>query len=212
MPASIPSFLPGNFVNLPDYTVGERADMIIPGFATEVWEGFARVTTTTGNAIALANRADQACIINASATDPAWVYHASFFIPSYTSANPNEYGSNTVTVSGTEVLKFAPLAATDLSVATTVGAVTAAATAGVVPSGEAISIITPNAPVQLTAQTTLQLYSNSVAGAGVAGGNIRVTSGWFWIPCQVMWCKRMRAPSLSDPNFSDAQLRINANA
>lgn len=212
MPVRRRSFLPGNFIKQPDFAVGEAADMILPGFAGFTYEGYARVTTSTSNVLALANRADQPCIIPATAADPSWVFGAQFYIPPFNAANANEYGSNVITAGATDVLKLASSAAIDGTVATTVAATTPAATAGVIPSGEVNSIIEPAAPVKFTSDITLQIFSSTAAGAaGASGGNIRVATGWFWIPVRVFYIKRMPAPNLTNISFSDAQLRINAD-
>lgn len=219
MPVSRRSFLPGNFIKQPDFSLGEVADMALPGFAAFCYEGFARVTTATGNQIGFANRTDLAATISASATNPAYIYHASFTIPNFDSSNPNEYGSNLVTTSvAGDVLKLAPTAATDATAATTASAVTAAATtvqgvANAFTPGEYVSLIAPSAPVVLTADTTFSLFAATAAGgAGAASGNLRVATGWLWIPMRIIGCRRMSAPTRSDVQFSDAQLRINADA
>jgi hypothetical protein len=206
-------------IELPDFTLGEVCDMLIPGFSAFVYRGFARVTTGSGNQLAIANRADLPCLIPASPTNPAYIYQVAFTIPSFTSASPNEYGSNLITTSvAGDVLKFAPTAATDATATTTASAVSAAATtvqgvANAFAPGEYVSLIAPNAPVVLTADTTFSLFAATAAGAaGAASGNIRVASGWFWIPVRIAGCRRMSAPSMSDVQFSESQLRINADA
>jgi hypothetical protein len=217
MPVSRKSFLPGNMIELPDFSLGEVCNMILPGFAAFVYEGFARVTTTTGNQIAIANRTDLPPLITASPTNPAYIYQAAFTIPAFSSAN--EYGSNLITSSvAGDVLKLAATAATDATITTTAAAVTGAVsnvqgTPNAFTPGEYLSLIAPNAPVVLTADTTFSLFSATAAGsAGVASGNIRVATGWSWIPIRITGVRRMSAPTLSDIQFSDAQLRINADA
>lgn len=219
MPVSRRSFLPGNMIELPDFSLGEVCDMLLPGFAAFVYEGFARVTTSTGNQIAIANRTDLPLIIPASATNPAYIYQVAFNIPAFSSAYPNEYGSNLITTSvAGDVLKLAPTAASDATVTTVAAAVSAAATtvsgtANAFAPQECLSIIAPNAPVVLTSDTTFSLFAATAAGAaGAASGNIRVASGWAWIPCRVTGLRRMSAPTISDVQFSDSQLRINADA
>lgn len=219
MPVSRRSFLPGNMTELPDFSLGEVCNMAPVGFASFVYEGFARVTTSSGNQLALANRTDLPALIPASSTNPAYIYHVSFTIPSFDTTRPNEYGANLITTSvAGDVLKLAPTAATDATATTTASAVSAAATtvsgtANAFAPGEYVSIIAPNAPIVLTADTTFSLFAATAAGAaGAASGNIRVASGWLWIPCRIVGCRRMSAPTMSDIIFSDSQLRINADA
>ena len=220
MPVSRRSFLPGNMKELPDFSLGEVCNMLLPGFSTFVYEGVARITTATGNTIGIANRTDLAATIAASATNPAYIYHLSFNVPAFdASTRPNEYGSNVFTTSvAGDVLKFAPTAGTDATVATTAAAVSAPATtvqgvANAFAPSENVSLIAPNAPVVLTADTTFSLFSATAAGgAGVASGNLRVATGWIWIPFRIVGCRRMSSPTLSDIQFSDSQLRINADA
>ena len=74
-------------------------------------------------------------------------------------------------------------------------------------TGEITSIIQPAAPVALTANTTLQLFSTD--GANAAGSNLSVAQGIFWIPVRVSWLKRSRTPSMSDIAFSKTQIEAN---
>jgi hypothetical protein len=219
MPVSRRSFLPGNFIELPDFTLGEVCDMLIPGFSTFVYRGFARVTTATGNQLNIGNRADLPPLIPASPTNPAYIYQVAFSIPPFSSNYPNEYGSNLITTSvAGDVLKFAPTAASDatsttVAAATTAPAATVQGVANAFAPGEYTSIIAPNAPIVLTADTTFSLFSSTAAGAaGAASGNIRTAQGWFWIPVRIAGCRRMSAPSMSDVQFSESQMRINADA
>lgn len=219
MPVSRRSFLPGNMIELPDFTLGEVCDMLIPGFATFVYRGVARVTTGTGNTIAIANRADLPPLIPASPTNPAYIYQVAFTIPPFSESYPNEYGSRLMTTSvAGDVLKLAPTAASDATSTAVAAAVTAPAAAiqgtpNAFAPGEYVSLIPPNAPVVLTADTNFSLFAATAPGAAAAAsGNLRVAQGWLWVPVRIAGCRRMSAPSLSDVNFSDSQARINADA
>lgn len=221
MPNSLPIILGGNFVTEPDYGAGQSID--IGHFRLFRYLGYAEITPTTGNAIALKNEDDLPCTIPCpldgvalSASDPAYIHHASFYIPRVGEVQPfnGKAIAAGVTSSGaTDVLKLSTAANIDLTATTTVGAVSGAAVAGIFPSGvtagEAISINPPSPGIVVTSAIELQLRSATAAGAaGAAGGNIRVASGRVLIPVKVIYSRRLRSPSLGDIGLSAAQREL----
>lgn len=214
MPVSGKSFLPGNFCDYPDYL--NRASQVLPGFDAMYHFGLCKIEETGAIAFPILNVNDTACIIEADARDPAYLYQIAFTIPDWDEKRPNPYGSNVITGTNGDTLKIATAAtvasATTAAVAEGGVATTFSATAGVVAStevgaGEITSIIQPAAPVALTANTTLQLFSTD--GANAAGSNLSVAQGIFWIPVRVSWLKRSRTPSMSDIAFSKTQIEAN---
>jgi hypothetical protein len=219
MPVTGRSFLPGNYINHPDWALMERCDMIPPGFAAFVFEGFARITPTPAIAWDILDRNNNPALIPANAREPITFMHVSFSVPFYSAAVPNEFGANTITAVNTDLLKVAtavtvPQAGTT-PVATSGDAGTVSATAGVaangaIQAGEVLSTIPITGATPITVDTTLRLFSAATGGV-TAGSNMSVTRGSFYIPVRLVWCRRMRAPSITDPDMSDAMLRINAD-
>lgn len=217
MPDQLPTITPGNWICPPEYSRGQSVNLM--GLRYFEYHGFAVVTSTTGTSIDITNENGEAlqipCPLDAialSAATPAYVTDVSFYIPAVGEVQPWNQKAivGGVTVSTTNVLKLAAAVGDDLTSTSVVGAVSGAATAGVLPSGipngEAISIWNPLSPPTLTAATTLRLFSATAAGAaGVAGGNIRCSAaqGRIIIPVRVGYYRRRRSPSLSDIQIGD---------
>jgi hypothetical protein len=220
MPDTLPIIFAGNYYTEPDYSSGQS--LRVGGHRIFEYIGYAEVNTATGNSIVLRNDRDQPCMIPCpldsvplSAVDPALVSHISFYIPRVgeVQAFNGRPVAAPVTAGATDVLKLAAAANVDLTVNTTLGAVSLAAVAGVIPSGilngEAISLNSPVAPIALTAATELRLLSATAAGsAGVAGGNIRTAAGRILIPVRVVYSRRLRSPGLGSFGISSAQREI----
>lgn len=220
MPDTLPVVFAGNYYTEPDYSSGQA--LRIGGQRIFEFIGYAEINTTTGNSIALRNDRDQPCMIPCpldsiplSAADPALVSHISFYIPRVGEVQAFNGRPITapITAGATDVLKLAAAANVDLTVNTTLGAVSGAATAGVLPSGvpngEAISLNVPSAPIAVTAATELRLLSATAAGsAGAAGGNIRTATGRILIPVRVVYSRRLRSPGLASFGISTAQREI----
>jgi hypothetical protein len=221
MPDSLPTMLVGNVYSPADYSSGQS--LIINAARIFEYFGYAEVNTTTGNVITLRNERDLPCTIPCpldtialSANDPAYLSHVSFYIPRIGEVQP--FNSKPITsavtsTSATDVLKLATAANIDLTIATTVGAASGPAVAGIFPSGitagEAINLNAPLTPIVLTAATELKLYSATAASAaGVASGNIRVASGRVLIPCRMVYYRRLRSPAMSTFGISSAQRDI----
>lgn len=216
MPDTLPTMMPGNWSQPPDFPTGQSVNMA--GARYFEYNGYALVTDATGVSIDIKNENDEVLTIPCakdgialSAADPAYVTHVSFYVPKIGDAqsyNQKAIVAN-VTISGTQVLKLSVAATDDLTSATVIGAVTGAATSGVVPNGvtagEAISLWAPNtAPIVVTAATTLKLFSATLASGGVAGANIRVSTAQkrVFIPVRVHYYRKQRAPGLGDFDIS----------
>jgi hypothetical protein len=223
MPETLPTVLVGNAVTVPHYPSGQSINFA--GCRYFVYEGYAEVNTTTGNVIAIRNENDQPLTlpvpldtIAVSANDPIYLTHASFYLPRINDIDPLKARPVVAVVTSTnatDVLKLATAANADLTSISIPGAVSGASTGGTfpngVPSGEAISIFDPLPGLKLTAGVTLQLYSSTAAGAaGVAGGNIRVSTsqGRILIPVRVEYYRKSRSPGLGDFGVSAAQRTI----
>lgn len=222
MPDTLPTMVPGNWNQPPDVPTGQSVNMM--GLRYFEYQAYGLVTDTTGVSIDVKNENDELLTIPCSkdsialsANDPVYLTHVAFYIPRIGEVQPyyrHKPIVGNVTVSTTNVLKLSVAATDDLTSASVPGAVSGAATSGVLPNGvtagEAISLWNPLAPLVITSPITLKFFSATLASGGAAGGNIRVsaTQKALFIPVRVGYYRKMRSPGLGDFDVSTAIRQI----